>query len=265
MVMKVSHKAIVRLLTHPKLLRTRTNILLFSHMRANTSLLGHILGSHPEIEGYYEMHLSYKGPRSLLGLKISYLRDNAPKAGSHIFFDKLLHNNCEVDAEILRRRATRSIFMLRNPERTIKSVVALFRRKRGHHIFAEPEAATAYYVERIRKLVELSKKVEKDYYYLDAESITENTAECLASLERWLSLNSSLSSEYDLFTKTGQERAGDSSEYIVTGQIANGMQDYSHICVPPELIQEAQHTYEHCRTLLISRSHTSFTSPHASR
>ena len=29
-------------------------ILLLSHMRANTSLFGHILGTHPEINGYHE-------------------------------------------------------------------------------------------------------------------------------------------------------------------------------------------------------------------
>jgi hypothetical protein len=29
-------------------------------MRALTSLAGHILGSHPQINGYYEMHLGYQ-------------------------------------------------------------------------------------------------------------------------------------------------------------------------------------------------------------
>ena len=33
------------------------HIFLLSHMRANTSLISHILGSHPQISGYYEMHL----------------------------------------------------------------------------------------------------------------------------------------------------------------------------------------------------------------
>ena len=36
-------------------------IFLLSHMRAYTSLAGHILGSHPQINGYYEMHLGYEG------------------------------------------------------------------------------------------------------------------------------------------------------------------------------------------------------------
>ena len=35
-------------------------IFLLSHMRAFTSLTGHILGSHPKINGFYEMHFSYQ-------------------------------------------------------------------------------------------------------------------------------------------------------------------------------------------------------------
>jgi len=40
-------------------------IFLLSHMRAFTSLAGHILGSHPQINGYYEMHLSYEDASAL--------------------------------------------------------------------------------------------------------------------------------------------------------------------------------------------------------
>ena len=36
-----------------------SRIFLLSHMRAFTSLAGHILGSHPQINGYFEMHISY--------------------------------------------------------------------------------------------------------------------------------------------------------------------------------------------------------------
>jgi hypothetical protein len=40
-------------------------IFLLSHMRAFTSLAGHILGSHPQINGYYEMHISYEDASAL--------------------------------------------------------------------------------------------------------------------------------------------------------------------------------------------------------
>ena len=48
-------------------------IFLLSHMRAFTRLAGHILGSHPQINGYYEMLISYEDAaaldRQLRGLK----------------------------------------------------------------------------------------------------------------------------------------------------------------------------------------------------
>lgn len=40
-------------------------IFLLSHMRACTSLAGHILGSHIRINGYFEMHISYENAAAL--------------------------------------------------------------------------------------------------------------------------------------------------------------------------------------------------------
>ena len=40
-------------------------IFLLSHMRALTSLAGHILDLHPQINGYYEMHISYENASDL--------------------------------------------------------------------------------------------------------------------------------------------------------------------------------------------------------
>ena len=57
-------------------------IFLLSHMRAYTSLAGHILGSHPEINGYYEMHISYENPVALDRQLESYLADDARKYNS---------------------------------------------------------------------------------------------------------------------------------------------------------------------------------------
>ena len=42
-----------------------SRIFLLSHMRAFTSLAGHILGSHPAINGYFEMHISYDDASAL--------------------------------------------------------------------------------------------------------------------------------------------------------------------------------------------------------
>ena len=62
-------------------------------MRAYTSLAGHVLGSHPQINGYYEMHLGYEEPAALDRQLQAFLQDELLKPGSRYLFDKLLHND----------------------------------------------------------------------------------------------------------------------------------------------------------------------------
>ncbi|HEX7971345.1 MAG TPA: hypothetical protein VF501_03895 [Thiobacillus sp.] len=68
-------------------------IFLLSHMRAYTSLAGHILGSHPQINGYYEMHLSYEDAAALDRQLETYKQGEVLKENSRYLFDKLLHND----------------------------------------------------------------------------------------------------------------------------------------------------------------------------
>jgi hypothetical protein len=76
-----------------------SRIFLLSHMRAFTSLIGHILGSHAKINGYYEMHLSYYSSDSLDQQLKLYKKTESIKAHSHYLFDKLLHN-CTPSAQV---------------------------------------------------------------------------------------------------------------------------------------------------------------------
>ncbi|MCK5663710.1 MAG: hypothetical protein KAI17_09495 [Thiotrichaceae bacterium] len=66
-------------------------------MPAFSSLIGHILGSHPEINGYYEMHISYQNNCDLFPQEKLYKELKSLKVGSHFLFDKLLHNAYELD------------------------------------------------------------------------------------------------------------------------------------------------------------------------
>jgi hypothetical protein len=78
-----------------------SRIFLLSHMRAYTSLAGHILGSHPRINGYYEMHISYEDAAALDRQLAVFLEGDALKPGSRYLFDKLLHNNYTLKPERL--------------------------------------------------------------------------------------------------------------------------------------------------------------------
>ena len=76
-------------------------IFLLSHMRAYSSLIGHILGSHPHINGYYEMHLSYTSASDLDQQLRLYMQTETPEPGSIYLFDKPLHNDYALDTDIL--------------------------------------------------------------------------------------------------------------------------------------------------------------------
>ena len=66
-------------------------------MRAFTRLAGHIPGSHPRLNGCFEMHISYEDAAALdkqLGILPGY---ETLKQHSHYLFDRLLHNDCRQD------------------------------------------------------------------------------------------------------------------------------------------------------------------------
>ncbi len=118
-------------------------------MRAYTSLVGHLLGSHPEIDGYYEMHQSYRSAADLESQAQRYAEHDPPKAGSRYLFDKLLHNDYTLALEALDPAPTVVLMSLRPPAPTLKSIVSLFARKPGDDPYADPAGAAAYYVARL--------------------------------------------------------------------------------------------------------------------
>lgn len=246
-------KAITRLLLSPNHLMAQRNIFLFSHMRANTSLFGHILGSHPAIEGYYEMHIGYYSWKSLWRQKLLYLESHKPKTTSHIYFDKLLHDYCVVSPEILARPSTQSIFMLRGPEKAIKSIVGLYQKIDPLHEYAKVDGAVSYYIKRVGELAKISSSFPNDYYYLDAEDLIESSSKTLGALSNWLGLVQPLSHEYQLFNKTGAPQAGDPSDLMNTGRINKIQHNYSDIDLPTHLLFNAECAYQSARECIMRK------------
>jgi hypothetical protein len=98
-------------------------------MRAYTSLAGHVLGSHPQINGYYEMHLGYEEPAALDRQLQAFLQDELLKPGSRYLFGKLLHNDYVLKPERPGLSEIKILVALVEPEHTIRSIEHLFRQK----------------------------------------------------------------------------------------------------------------------------------------
>ena len=234
-------------------------IFLLSHMRALTSLAGHILGSHPQINGYYEMHLSYDDAAALDKQLEAYQAGDVLKPNSRYMFDKLLHNDYGLQPDRLGLADPKILISLAEPEHTIKSIVHLFAQKADPDLYASPVEAAHYYMARVQALADLSQTVLQRYFYFDAELWQRAPAQWLPRLAGWLELDSPLSERYEIFSHTGKAGKGDSSPRIHGGCIDPSRVDYSHIAIPAEALRAAQVAYGDCRARLIAGAADSMT------
>jgi len=231
-----------------------SRIFLLSHMRAYTSLVGHILGSHLQINGYYEMHLTYEDASALDRQLELYQQGDAVKPGSRYLFDKLLHNDYVLKPERLGHSAIKLLVSLAEPAHTIKSIVHLFAQKPDPDLYASPVEAAKYYIERVRALAEFCRTTDWPYYYFDAELLQRAPEKLLPKLSQWLELDSPLRERYEVFSQTGKARRGDTSERMRSGDIDKARTDYSHIAVADDALRAAQEAYRECRRAVVERA-----------
>jgi hypothetical protein len=223
-------------------------------MRAYTSLFGHIVGSNPAICGYYEMHIGYYSWKSLLRQKLLYFENEEIKPGFSFMFDKILHNDHEISLSVLNGRQARTIFSLRQPERTIPSILKLYQSIDPSHEFNGEAFATDYYIERLNTLEKIATSLGQGFFYLDAEVLQTQAQDSLDTLSDWLQLDIPLSSNYSIQKKTAQERYGDSSPRITQGKIVDQKPGYAEFQHDQELLARATATYDRVRDVLISSS-----------
>ncbi len=231
-----------------------SRIFLLSHMRAYTSLAGHILGSNPAINGYYEMHLGYEDAFALERQLAAYREHDIIKEQSRFLFDKLLHNDYRLMPERLGAVPITIMVALREPASTLRSIVHLFSQKRSGASYASPESATRYYVDRLEWLARFCRTSGHDYHYFDAELFISSPERLLSTMTGWLDLAEPLSERYQLFSQTGQVRKGDSSPFIHSGKIDPARADHSQIGIPPQLLNRARETYQACRQQMIEHA-----------
>ncbi|MFP5408193.1 MAG: hypothetical protein ACLGGY_02815 [Gammaproteobacteria bacterium] len=221
-------------------------------MRAFTSLAGHILGSHPQINGYYEMHINYEDASALDRQLEVFRQGDVLKPNSRYLFDKLLHNDYVLQPERLGPAEPKILVSLAEPERTIRSIVHLFRQKPDPDLYGSPVEAAHYYVARVRALADFCRTAERGYYYFDAELLQAAPERLLPRLSDWLPLDSPLSERYQTFSQTGKPGRGDSSARIHGGRIDRGRSDYSAVVIPDDALKAAQAVYRECRKEIVA-------------
>ena len=232
---------------------TGSFLFVVSHMRSYSSLLCHILGSHPEISGYEELLQSYVVTSSLdrLARKIRDRTGNAP-LGRYLL-DKILHSHLEIGSSILARPDVRCIFLLRDAGDTMRSL------RNTLHALGDPDRYTdvgmlAYYTDRLNEMVRYSERLGDRSLFIDSEQLLSDTGAVLDRLSQWLALAEPLREEYRTFPHTGVAGHGDPSPNIKAGRVIRSVEerhrDYVPVAIPDDVLERANAAYARCRAAL---------------
>src|ERR1700753_1681333 len=95
----------------------RRHLFVLGHMRSYSSLLCHILGSHPEIDGYCETHVKYRTRLDLIRLRSRVVKSTAPRLKGVYVLEKVLHNYAFTH-RIGRSPKTMAVILVRKPQPT---------------------------------------------------------------------------------------------------------------------------------------------------
>lgn len=248
-------QALTTIIRSPTLLCSKQHLFLLSHMRANTSLVGHLLGSHPQINGYYEMHIGYYSEKSLLRQKVLYAQQHSLKKQSNYVFDKVLHNEHHVSKSTLEHPNTHFMLSTRAPEYTIPSIVSLYEKTHPGHELTQPQKAAAYYCDRLNHLEEVASLISGDYLYFDADAIKVNPLSTLNTFSKFLELPTPLSPTYEKMHNTGKAKAGDSSSSLMKGKIIQSELAPSNVPYEQsEFFEQCVQTYKKVREILKNKA-----------
>jgi len=229
-------------------------LLLFSHMRSGSSLLTHILNSNPEIIGYGETHLEYSSELDLkkLMLKVYFqgqefttIKDvEKLKMSEKYVLDKVLHNNKFLTADFLASDKIVTIFLIREPKRSLKSILELKPKWNESQVLN-------YYVERLEMLAKYARIInsKERSFFLSHEQLLTQTDLVFGSLQNFLGTKEGFAEEYAILKTTGKEGIGDRLGNIQVGRIIRTPRKLT-IKIAPELLEKGEQAFNKCVAIL---------------
>lgn len=188
-------------------------LLVFSHMRAGSTLLAQVLAHHDDIVGFGELFLPIRESKDLLALAgkcQARLGIRDPLAG-RIVLDKILHDYL-APPDITTRlgdASVDSLVLLREPGEAIPSMMSTF----GFSV----EMAVSYYQNRVSELAQFADGSTAALTFAD---LTERSETTLQFLSEHLALDPPLTSQFAYDSRT----TGDATVNIRHGRILNADQ-----------------------------------------
>jgi len=231
----------------------RGYLFVLGHMRSYSSLLCHILGSHPQIDGYCETHIKYRTRLDLLRLRSRVVKFTGEPLRGRYVLDKVLHNY-PLAASILRSPQTLSIVLVRRPTPTVQSIVNMGLHYSDIAWYRDVDSVARYYEERLATLVRLADHLRGRVMFVEAESLLSGTADVLQRAAGLLQLNEPLQADYKRFAHTGERGFGDPSEAISLGRVSSAPREQrTTVMLPPALAARLEIAYATCAASLRDR------------
>jgi hypothetical protein len=180
----------------------RRNLFLLGHLRSYSSVLSHILGSHPQVNGYCETHTKYHTRFDLWRLHRRVRKLTGEALNGDYVFDKILHE-WPMAGSILSSSRTRAIILIRRPRETVRSIIELGLIHSPIPWHRDFELVARYYETRLAGLLRLTEALRGRVVFLEAEALLANTQDVLEQLGVFLELQSPLQAGQGRFAPTG--------------------------------------------------------------
>ncbi len=220
-------------------------IFVMAHMRSGSTLLTHILSSHPEVAGYSESNYTYRSARQLKEhiRAVHYIQRDLKFCERYVV-DQINHNEYTPDFTWLVERGVKFIFLIREPRESLSSIIKL----KEPFGWGEQQAAQ-YYIKRLRFLVACAQQcpLERLPLFVTYHDLIDNTSGVLKALQNFTGVQSAFSEKYSVTHTTGKQ--GDPSSNIKAGAIVRNRKKELRP-VNTQLLGEAEEAYQRCSTAL---------------
>jgi len=189
-------------------------LFIFGHMRTGSSLLVHVLNSHPDIIGYGETHNVYAKVSDFGATTAKVCRHlRTLPDGENYVLDKVLHKHQLAGPRVLDHPSVRIIFLLRQPDMALSSLVQ-------HHVTEGAASAYQHYAEQLTWIGGLARRLpSQKWISVTYSNLIHDTSTVFECLEGFLRLSNPLRENFETTPHTGTRGVGDSGPHIQAGFI----------------------------------------------
>jgi len=223
-------------------------VFILAHMRSGSSLLAHIMNSHPDFVAAGETRCTYRSSSDFQNLPLMTSQIlHKPILLRTFVVDKIVYNEFIPNYEVLNSRLLyKCLILIRDPESTLKSLV-----KRGtdpnDDLFGyRDEKALQYYIDRLNVLTRYGLLLRERALLVEYDELVGWTEDTLATLTRFFGVRRAFTSHYGTHRATG--RFDDPSLYIRAGRIVRTPDN--GFVIDQESLTAASIAFRQCRKRL---------------